>query len=273
MMDLIELKNIAIKAAHSAGAIIRTYYNNDVAVEYKEGGESYASQVVTEGDKKCEAAIISHLLPSCKPLDIALLTEETEDDGSRFIKDFFWCVDPMDGTLSFINKQPGFAVSIALVDKDGTPHLGVVYDPSTGLLYHAVKGIGAFKNGQPADIKRSNNYLSYITDRKLNETPSGKDIASFLDKKVKGLNLNGRSEISGAGAVMNAIRVLEHGPACMLKLPKKENGGGSIWDYAATACIYRELGLQATNIEGGRLDLNRKDGTYMNHEGVYFANL
>jgi fructose-1,6-bisphosphatase/inositol monophosphatase family enzyme len=59
----------------------------------------------------------------------------------------------------------------------------------------------------------------------------------------------------------------------MLKLPKKENGGGSIWDFAATACIYQELGLPATNFEGGRLDLNRKDSTFMNKEGVFYANL
>ena len=59
----------------------------------------------------------------------------------------------------------------------------------------------------------------------------------------------------------------------MLKRPKQEKGGGSIWDFAATACIYGELGLPATNFEGGPLDLNRKDGTFMNHEGVFYANL
>ena len=79
--------------------------------------------------------------------------------------------------------------------------------------------------------------------------------------------------MAGAGAVLNGIFVLENGPACMLKFPKKENGGGSIWDFAATACIYHELGLAATNFEGERLDLNRKDGTFMNQEGVFFANL
>jgi len=59
----------------------------------------------------------------------------------------------------------------------------------------------------------------------------------------------------------------------MLKFPKKERGGGSIWDYAATACIYQELGLPSTNFKGERLDLNKKNGTFMNQEGVYFSNL
>ena len=42
------------------------------------------------------------------------------------------------------------------------------------------------------------------------------------------------------------------------------------WDFAATACIYQELGLPATDFEGGKLDLNRQGSTFMNHQGVFF---
>ena len=70
---------------------------------------------------------------------------------------------------------------------------------------------------------------------------------------------------------MNAIYVLEYGPACMLKYPKVEKGGGCIWDFAASACIFQELGLRVSNFEGGSLGLNKKDGPFMNDGGVYFA--
>lgn len=272
-MDLALLTNIAIKAALSAGKVIKHHMNDDVLVEIKKGGTSYASQVVTAVDSACETAIFSHLLPTCDTFDLALLSEETEDDGSRFSKDFFWCIDPMDGTLAFINKQPGFSVSIALIAKDGTPHIGVVFDPSTDTLYHAIKGNGAFKNGRPWEIKQTNDHITYVTDRKLKDTPHAAEIERLLNENAEKLSLNEVKEIAGAGAVLNSIHVLENGPACMLKLPKKESGGGSIWDFAATACIYKELGLPATNFEGGRLDLNRKDGTFMNHQGIFYANL
>lgn len=272
-MDLLQLNHIAIKAALSAGKVIQQYMNDDVFVEKKKGGTSYASQVVTAVDRACETAILSHLLPTCDEFNIALLSEETEDDGSRFDEDFFWCLDPMDGTLPFINKRPGFSVSIALVAKDGTPFIGVVLDPSTDTLYHATKGNGAYKNGSPWKIKHTNDHLTYVTDRKLKDTPHAAEIEKLLNENVEQLNLNGVKEIDGSGSVLNGILVLENGPACMLKLPKKENGGGSIWDFAATACIYQELGLPATNFEGGRLDLNRKDGTFMNHQGIFYANL
>jgi len=272
-IDLKYLTISAIEAALSAGKIIQKYMNEDVLVEEKEGGTSYASQVVTAVDRECETAILSHLLPSCTEFGIALLSEESEDDNSRFEKDFFWCIDPMDGTLAFINKEAGFSVSIALVAKDGKPQIGVVYDPSTETLYHAIKGNGAFKNGRPWEIKNTNPYLSYLTDKKLKDTPRAAEIEIMLQEYVTKLGLNEIKEISGAGSVMTAIRVLENGPAFMLKFPKKEKGGGSLWDFAATACIFHELGLPATNFEGGKLDLNRKDGTFMNHEGVFYANL
>lgn len=271
-MDLSKLKNIAIKAALSAGDVIRKYIDEDVSVDTKRAGASFASQVVTVVDRACEADILSHLLPSCEAYDIALVSEESDDDGSRFNADYFWCIDPMDGTLSFINKHPGFSVSIALVAKDGTPYIGVVYDPNTDTLYHAIKGHGAFKNGSPWVLKSGNKHLSYVTDRKLKDTLRSAEIESLLNKKLEKLNLNVVKEIAGAGAVLNAILVVDNGPACMLKFPKKERGGGSIWDFAATACIYHELGLSATNFAGNKLDLNRKEGTFMNHEGIFYAN-
>lgn len=272
-VHLLELSQIAIEAAFSAGKVIQKYLKEDVSVEKKKGGNSYASQVVTVVDKACETTILAHLLPISTTFGLALLSEETDDDGSRFNKDFFWCIDPMDGTLAFINKQPGFSVSIALVAKDGTPMIGVVYDPSTDTLYHAINGHGAFKNRRPWKIKYSNEHLTYVTDQKLRDTPRADEIKKMLKEKVVKSGLTGIKEMDGAGSVLNAIHVLENGPACMLKFPKKVNGGGSIWDFAATACIYHELGLPATTFEGGRLDLNKKDGTFMNQEGVFFGNL
>ncbi|MEL7222081.1 MAG: inositol monophosphatase family protein, partial [Bacteroidota bacterium] len=215
-MNLIQLSKIAIKATLSAGEIIRQYRNKNVETKYKIAGVSHASQVVTVVDQACEAAILSHLLPTCEAFDLALLSEETEDDHGRFEKDFFWCIDPMDGTLAFINKRPGFSVSIALVAKDGTPQIGVVFDPSTNTLYHAVRGNGAFKNNHPWKIQPSNKWLTYVTDRTLADTPRANQIKALLREKADSLGMKDIAEIAGGGSVLNAIHVLENGPACLL---------------------------------------------------------
>jgi len=138
--------------------------------------------------------------------------------------------------------------------------------------YPKLAEISAYRNETLLEITNKNKHFTYVTDRKLKDTPNLHIIEKLLQEKVTQLNLNGIQEIDGAGSVLNAIKVLENGPACMLKLPKKEKGGGSIWDFAATTCIYNELGLPATNFNGGRLDLNQKNHTYMHEEGVFFGN-
>ena len=69
---------------------------------------------------------------------------------------------------------------------------------------------------------------------------------------------------------MNACKVLANPLACYVKLPK-QNGGGSLWDYAGTACIFSEAGAVATDIYGQCFDLNRADSTLMCHRGILFA--
>lgn len=269
-MDFNQLTKIAIKAALKAGDVIEKNKEKKVSIKLKKENVSYRTQVVTEIDYECEKEILKVLLPTCKEFDIAILTEETEDNKSRLIKDFFWCVDPLDGTLAYINNTYGYSISIALVSKTGIPFIGVVYDPVTKTLYHATKGNGAFKNKKQWKITSSNNYLTYLTDKTLALTPNHIKIKSLLKKIRSDLKLKFVKEISGSGAVLNAIKVAENSPACMIKLPKENKGGGSIWDYAATSCIFKELGLLATDFYGKDLNLNKVENSFMNENGIYY---
>ena len=128
--------------------------------------------------------------------------------------------------------------------------------PNTVILHH---------------IWNPNNYLTFLTDKKLVDTPRVDELVQLLNNKVEELGLEKFEVLQGGGSVLNAIKVLKNAPSCMIKYPKKEIGGGSLWDFASTACLFNELGLRATNFEGGPLDLNRKDSTFMHHEGVYYA--
>ena len=148
-----------------------------------------------------------------------------------------------------------------------------VYDPSRDIIYHAIKGKGVYKNNLPWVLTQELDVLTYVTDRKLKDTPYATEIEQWLYDKANELGLLRVQEIAGAGSVLNAILVLENSPACMLKLPKKESGGGSVWDYAATACMFQEFNLPATNYEGGTLDLNREADAFMNHQGIFFSSM
>ena len=190
----------------------------------------------------------------------------------RLTRPYFWCVDPLDGTLPFVEGVPGYAVSIALVAQSGTPVIGVVFDPASGALMHAIKGQGAYRDRSAIrPVNQASGTLKVFADASFGTQPDYDTILRALQVCASESGLDGVEIIYGSGAVKNACQVLEHVAACYLKLPKPEQGGGSIWDFAATACIAHEAEAWVSNIHGEALDLNRRDSTFMNHEGVVFA--
>ena len=60
-----------------------------------------------------------------------------------------WSIDPIDGTGNMVHGLPLWAISIGLID-DGEPVLGVISIPPLGELYWAVKGQGAWLDGDQA---------------------------------------------------------------------------------------------------------------------------
>ena len=260
-----DLCDLAIDAATSAARHVASTRPTDI--EHKDNGGSMAAQVVTEVDLESEARILDVLSASMDRFDLALLTEERPDDGSRLKKDFFWCIDPIDGTLCFIEGTSGYAVSIALVSRDGVPWIGVVCDPDENVVYHAIRGAGAFRNGSawqldPQIAHGGASSLRIFTDHSELQHTQFADTASAL----------GATQGPVAGAVMNAVRCLEHPPALYFKRPKPGPArGGCFWDFAATSCLFTELGAWVSDARGAPLRLNRADTIHLGHCGVLFA--
>ncbi len=268
--DLSELAEAAISAAVEAGQMIAQ--SRPQKVQHKTGGASLASQVVTDVDRRSEGIILDFLDPTLDRFDLGLLTEEQTDDRGRLTADYFWCIDPLDGTLPFVEGEPGYAVSIALVGRNGTPQIGVVYDPVEATLFHAIRGAGAFCDRQPwpDESQARGDVLSLFTDRSFLSLDDCQELVDELEQIARAIGLSGLRVEATGGAVVNAVRVLAQPPACYFKFPRP-TGGGSLWDFAATACLFHEAGAIATDIAGDSLDLNRADSTLMNHRGVMFA--
>jgi 3'-phosphoadenosine 5'-phosphosulfate (PAPS) 3'-phosphatase len=271
--QLNELAELAIQAALKAGQAIQAYRHREITVQKKTAGNTLASQVVTEVDLISQKIIVESLYPSLEHFNIALLTEETEDDHSRLKKPCFWSIDPLDGTLAFIEQQDGFAVSIGLVAHSGEPLIGVIYNPAANVLYHAVKNSGAFRNHQPwqLPVSKKNKALTLVNDSSFRQAAYYNDIIDYLTGEAKKSGYDGLKSIMHGGAVMNACWVLENAPACYFKFPKKQPGGGSLWDYAASACLFSEIRAYVSDIHGAALELNRQQSTFMNHRGILYT--
>ncbi len=269
------LCNTAIQAAQEAGQWIEKFDRHNLQRTFKDAGSSRASQLVTEVDIGSEETIRQHLQQISGQHEITFVGEESSfsaggDTQERFEKPYFWCVDPLDGTLAFAEGRSGYAVSIALVEQSGKPVVGVVYDPASRTLYHAIDGQGCYRDPF-RQTKKTSNSLTVYADASFKTHAKYGLAVSALENCAQTSGLDGVTFIYGNGAVKNACHVIESGQSCYLKLPKREDGGGSIWDYAATACIAHEAGSWVSNVYGQALALNRRDSTFMNHEGVLFA--
>ena len=121
--------------AQRTGSYILSKLGGISGLEFK--GER---NLVTEVDKTAEHMVKDYLgkkFPSFK--------FRGEEFGGDIDSEYYWLVDPLDGTNNFTHSFPVFCVSIALL-KDKKPLLGVVYDPNREEMFSAVCDRGACLN-------------------------------------------------------------------------------------------------------------------------------
>lgn len=127
------------EAAIEAGEIAKRHFGRVRNVREKDGGQG----PVTDADLEVNAFFVEVFKTNFP--DWAVLSEEEEDDFSRLKTPYVFVVDPIDGTRAFVEGQPYFCHSIALLHHQ-TPVAAVVYLPVKDVLYSAIKGGGAFRN-------------------------------------------------------------------------------------------------------------------------------
>ncbi|MCP4457788.1 MAG: 3'(2'),5'-bisphosphate nucleotidase CysQ [Cytophagales bacterium] len=142
LQDLLALSE---KAARAAGVdILEIYESGDFSVEAKADNSP-----LTLADKASHNRIVSFL----EKTNIPILSEEGRsipfDERKNW--EYFWMIDPLDGTKEFIKKNGEFTVNIALIHK-GHPILGVVYPPVLDQMYTAIQGSGSLLDGKPIRV-------------------------------------------------------------------------------------------------------------------------
>jgi len=158
-----------IDIARKAGeAIMCIYKSSDFGVETKSDDSP-----LTLADIQSNTIIINELQNA---FNFPIVSEETPVDYEiRKHWGKYWLIDPLDGTKDFIEKNDQFTINIALIDNN-LPVLGVVYIPAMDIVYWAVKGQGAFKNGNKIyNISSRNDLIG--ADSNFHSTP---EVATFF---------------------------------------------------------------------------------------------
>ena len=224
MLNKINLKEI-ISISQKAGNEIMKIYQKDFQIEYKDD-----KSPLTEADTKSNE-IICNALIELYP-NIPILSEENKVIEYETRKDweYYWCIDPIDGTKEFIKKNDEFTVNIALIHKN-TPVLGVVYAPAIDAMYSAKKGEGAFLNGQKLPIKVNKN-----RSEKLFVVASKSHLSEETQDFIDNLEAQEIEQVSKGSSLKLCMVATGEADIYPRLAPTME------WDTAAADAVVRESG-------------------------------
>ncbi len=226
----------ALSWAREAGAIHKRYFRgNELDIKAKLN----ESDIVTAADKAAEKLLISHIRDTYP--EHSILSEESGEQDHA--PEYRWVIDPLDGTTNFSQGLPMFCVSIGL-EHNGTTVLGVVYAAYLDELFHAIKGEGAFLNGQPikastkCDLGRCVVATGFPVDKDVNPDNNMDNVGRVLPH-VRGMRRLG-------SAAMDLCYVAAGFLDGYWELNLHE------WDVSAGLLILSEAGAEYTHFRSDR---------------------
>lgn len=224
-----EYLEFAKDIARKAGEIMIKYFKGENGADYK-----YDQTIVTKADTEINRYLVEKVKEKYP-------THSVDGEEEQFGKsEYVWVCDPVDGTAMYARHIPVAVFSLALV-VNGESKIGVVYDPFTDSLYTAIKGQGAYRNGEKINVSSDglDNMKSIIHH---DIWPSAEyDIAEVVHELVK------KTYLVGIGSVIRACMCVANGEFVGVIFP------GSVHkncDIAAAKVIVEEAGGKVTDFFG-----------------------
>ncbi|MET3696966.1 myo-inositol-1(or 4)-monophosphatase [Bacillus oleivorans] len=226
---------IATEAALKAGDFLKNW-----AAPLEEEWKGKINPV-TKADKTSEKLLIEKMKEAF-PNDIIISEETNPLEEAEVINKRRWYLDPLDGTVNFMKGSPYWCIAIALVDSDNKTVCSVVYAPKMNNLFTAIRGKGAWLNGEKISV-------SQVEDLNRAVAASGFPY-SFEDPEKS--NLREWSNVTpevltvrSLGAAAMALCDVARGRLDFFWEQELER-----WDITAAALICKEAGAKVTDIYG-----------------------
>ena len=219
--------NLIIKACMKASrSLIRDFGEiENLQVSTKGPGD-----FVSSADKRTEKILIDEL-QKAHP-DYGVITEEKgiinkSNTNNR------WIIDPIDGTMNFLNGIPQFAISIGY-EENGEIKCGVIFNPIMNEMFLAEKGNGAFLNNQRIRVSKQ---------KKINDAllvTGGPKGASKIKNKIYSEYINVSNNVSNVRKFGSAALDMAY-VACG-RFDGYWQRELNYWDVAAGIIILKEAG-------------------------------
>lgn len=201
---------------------------------------------LTRADTEANEIIVAELNKLSPSIPIVSEEGDAIPWERRRIFEYFWSVDPLDGTKEFIKRNGQFTVNIGLCHKD-TPIAGVVTVPVQGTCYYAVQGNGAYKETvdetgrkviqciKAASFEESHPGLTIVGNSSINTEQGMAFIKKYKDPIVKRMGSSLKMLMLAEGSAHVYPRFW---PTCE-------------WDTAAAHAILAEAGGCVLQTGGG----------------------
>lgn len=247
-----EMLQVAVDAAREGGAILKDWAGRFTITEKSR------ANLVTEADFASQHAIHARIhgrFPTHNFLGEEGLAETNSDSPWR------WVIDPLDGTSNYVHGFPYYAVNIA-AEYGKELMIAVTYDPTRDELFTAIKGRGAFVNGQP--IRPT--LVTALQDAMV----------------VASLPVACRPEHYAVKQLLNVmphVQTVQRTGSAALNLAYVAAGrmdafwSGSLkpWDMAAGILLVQEAGGRVTRMKGEPIDIEIPDLLSSNGSAIHDA--
>jgi len=228
---------LLLRIAAAASVEVLRIYETPFRVDFKGPADP-----VTEADRTANALICERLADAFP--DAAIVAEESAPesfaDFRKHERIFF--VDPVDGTNEFVNRNGEFAVMIGVVEGDRATAT-VVHAPTTGLIWAARLGSGAFRieaSGQRTPLSVSD--TAALSEARLVASRSHR--TPRLERVLDALSAKSVSAQGSAG--LKGARVAE-ASADAYVAPVY---AGKSWDVCPTDVLVTAAGGRVTDTRG-----------------------
>ncbi len=222
------IKRIIEVIKNASNCLLEIYGQDIKSITYKDDGSPLtiadvtSNQLIIQGIKEFS--------------DDPIVTEETYipyDTRKRWKK--FWLVDPLDGTKDFLARNDQFTINIALIENN-KPALGVVCAPALRDIYHAISGIGAFKNS-----------IKIYNKSKREELIGADSIFHSTPEVDKFFATQGINNVKKIGAALKICKLAEGEIDVYPRLNQTKE-----WDTAAAHIIANESGCKLVDVVTGK---------------------
>ena len=247
--DLKDLTLSVCEIARSIGSYLREQRK---CLSMDEVEQKHSHDYVSYVDKQSEEQLVDALRKL--PIKAGFITEEKTVSYQG--EEYYWIIDPLDGTTNFIHHYAPSAISIAL-RRENEILLGVVYEVCANECYYAWKGGGSFLNEIPLKVNKEDDIDKALLCLELpynfkEYTPMGIHLIKTFYGRVAGIRMNGSAAVAmcyvAAGRLDGWI----------------ERYIG-LWDISAGILIVREAGGRVTDFLGNEHCLDKNDIVASNH--------